>query len=101
MKRVDWEALEPALRKLKKDELLQVLREAYQALPSSGVVSVFGAYVDLTTLDSPPPARKSGAPRRLLEVVQRFHTDSLAGHYYEWVDSGCAEHAARDPRDRV
>lgn len=82
-KRIDWEALEPALRKLKKDELLQVLHEAYQALPSSRVVSVFGKYVDLTTLDSPPPSRKSGAPRRLLEAVQRFHAESLAGHYYE------------------
>ncbi len=82
-KRIDWEALEPALRKLKKEELLQVLREAYQALPASGVVSVFSTYVDLTLPDSPPPSRKSAAPRRLLEAVHRFHTESLAGHYYE------------------
>lgn len=78
-KRIDWEALEPALRKLKKEELLEVLGEVYQALPASGVVSVFSAYVDLTTLDLPSPSRK----RRLLEAVHSFHAASLAGHYYE------------------
>jgi len=82
-KRIDWEALEPALRKLKKEELMQVLGDAYQALPASGVVSVFGTYVDLTTLDLPSPSRKSVALRRLLEAVQSFHAASLAGHYYE------------------
>jgi hypothetical protein len=82
-KRIDWEALEPALRKLKKEALVQVLQDAYQALPASGVASVFGAYVDLTALDLASPSRKSTAPRRLLEVVQRFHAESLAGHYYE------------------
>lgn len=50
-KRIDWETLEPALRKRKKEELLKVLRDAYQALSASDVVSVFGAYVDFTTLD--------------------------------------------------
>ncbi len=30
-KRIDWKTLEPALRKLKKDELLHVLRDAYEA----------------------------------------------------------------------
>jgi hypothetical protein len=68
-KRKDWETLEPALRMLKKDALLQVLREARQAMPSSRVVSVFGAFVDLTTHDTPPPIGKRTAPRRLLEAL--------------------------------
>jgi len=82
-KRIDWEVLEPALRKLKKEELLKVLRDAYQALPASGVVSVFSAYVDLITLDLLSPSRKSAAPHGLLEAVQSFHAESLAGQYYE------------------
>jgi hypothetical protein len=53
-KRLDWKALEPALRKLKKEELVQVLRAAYQALPSSCVVSVFGAYVVLRRVTPRP-----------------------------------------------
>lgn len=69
-KSIAWETLEPALRKLKKAELLQVLQEAYQALPASRVVSVFSQYVDLAALDSPPSSQKSPAPRRLLEAVQ-------------------------------
>lgn len=78
-KRIDWEVLEPALRKLKKDDLLQLLQDAYQELPASRVVSVFGKWVDVTTFMSSTPA----APRRLLDAVQRFHADSLAGQYYE------------------
>jgi hypothetical protein len=84
-KRIDWESLEPALRKLKKDDLLQVLQDAYQELPASRVVSVFGAHVDLMTHESLPlPTKgKGAAPGRLLKAVERFHTDSLAGQYYE------------------
>lgn len=82
-RRIDWEVLEPAFRKLKKDDLLQVLHDAYQELPASRVVSVFGAYVDLMALESPPTNAKGAAPGRLLKAVERFHTDSLAGHYYE------------------
>jgi len=80
---MEWQTLEPTLRKLKKDALLQVLRAAYESLPASRVVSVFGAYVDLTTCETSTPSRKSVAPPRLLEAVHRFHADSLAGHYYE------------------
>ena len=36
---IAWKTLEPALSKLKKDELLHVLRDAYEALPASRVVS--------------------------------------------------------------
>ena len=82
-KRIEWEALEPALRRLKKDELLQVLHHAYRELPGSRVVSTFGEYVDLTALDSPPTARKGAVARRILEAAQRFHADSRAGQYYE------------------
>jgi hypothetical protein len=82
-KRIDWETLEPALRKLKKEELLQVLHDTYQVLPASRVVSVFGEYVDLTTLGSPLSSRKSPAPQRLVEAVQQFHAASVAGQYYE------------------
>lgn len=78
-RRIDWEVLEPAFRKLKKDDLLQVLHDAYQELPASRVVSVFGAYVDLIALESPPTNAKGAAPGRLLKAVERFHTDSLAG----------------------
>jgi hypothetical protein len=82
-KHLEWNTLEPVLRKLKKDELLQVLHDAYESLPASRVVSVFGAYVDLTTCDASPCSSKRAAPRQLLEAVRRFHADSLAGHYYE------------------
>ena len=82
-KRIEWETLEPTLRKLKKDELLHVLRDAYEALPASRVVSVFSEYVDLTRLHAPAYSRKSAAPKRLLDAVQRFHTESLKGRYYE------------------
>lgn len=82
-KRIDWATLEPALRKLKKEDLLQVLHHAYRELPASRVVSTFGEYVDLTALDSPPTASKGAVPRRILEAAQRFHAASLAGQYYE------------------
>ena len=82
-RRIDWEILEPALRKLKKDDLLQILRDAYQELPASRVVSVFGAYVDLMALESPPTNVKGAAQGRLLKAVERFHSDSLSGQYYE------------------
>jgi hypothetical protein len=82
-KRIDWEALEPALRRLKKEELLQVLHRAYRELPASRVVSLFGEYVDLTTPHSPTLARDDAAPHRLFKAVQKFHADSLAGQYYE------------------
>ena len=81
--RIEWEALEPALRKLKKNELLDVLAEAYRALPASGVVTVFGQYIDLPLREASRSARRGAAPRRLLEAVQRFHADSLAGQYCE------------------
>jgi hypothetical protein len=81
--RIAWKTLEPALSKLKKDELLHVLRDAYKALPASRVVVVFSEYVDLTMLDAPARSSKRPAPRRLLEAVQRFHAESLKGRYYE------------------
>lgn len=81
--RIAWKTLEPALSKLKKDELLHVLRDAYEALPASRVVVVFSEYVDLTTLDASARSSKRPAPRRLLEAVQRFHAESLKGRYYE------------------
>lgn len=83
IKRIEWKTLEPALRRLKKDELLHVLREAYDALPASRAVSVFGEYVDLTARNAPARSGKRATPRRLLEAVQRFHADSLKGQYYE------------------
>ncbi|MBV8887275.1 MAG: hypothetical protein JO235_25225 [Chroococcidiopsidaceae cyanobacterium CP_BM_RX_35] len=82
-KRIDWETLEPTLRKRKKEELLKVLRDAYQTLSASDVVSVFGAYVDFTTLDLQSPRSQGMAPNRLLAAVQNFHNQSLAGQYYE------------------
>jgi hypothetical protein len=82
-KRIEWEVLEPALRKLKKEELFQILRDAYQVLPASAVVAVFGSYVDLNMLDLPSSSRKNAAPPGLLEAVQSFHDRSLAGQYYE------------------
>ena len=85
-RRIDWKDLEPALRKLKKDDLLQVLHDAYQQLPVSRVVSVFGEYVDLLALESPSTNAKGAAPGRLLKAVKRFHVDSLAGQYYESFD---------------
>ena len=81
--RIAWKTLEPALSKLKKDDLLHVLRDAYEALPASRVVAVFSEYVDLTRLDAPVRSRKSPARRQLLEAVQRFHAESLKGRYYE------------------
>ena len=82
-RRIGWQVLEPALRKLRKDDLLQVLHDAYQELPASRVVSVFGVYVDLLALESPLTSAKGAAPGRLVKAVERFHTDSLAGQYYE------------------
>ena len=82
-KRIDWEHLEPALRTLKKEKLLQCLRDAHQALPASRIPSVFGAYVDITQLDTPPLSKKQAAPHSLLEAVQKFHAASWAGQYYE------------------
>lgn len=49
---------------------------------ASRVVSTFGEYVDLTALHALSAATKGAAPRRLLQAVQRFHTDSLAGQCY-------------------
>lgn len=82
-RRIDWKVLEPTLRKLKKDDLLQVLNDAYQELPDSRVVSVFGAYVDLLALESSSTTAKGAEPGRLRKAVERFHKDSVAGQYYE------------------
>ena len=82
-KRLEWQVLEPALRKVKKDELLSMLHEAYEALPASRAVSVFGGYVDLTRGEASSHAKTRSAPKQVLEAVQRFHADSLAGQYYE------------------
>src|SRR2546426_4150594 len=78
-KPMEWQTLEPVLRTLKKDALLQVLRAAYESLPASRVWSVFGAYVDPTTREASTPARTRAAPHRLLEAVHRFHAASLGG----------------------
>jgi hypothetical protein len=82
-KPIEWQTLEPVLRTLKKDALLQVLRAAYESLPASRVGAVFGAYMDPTTREASTPARTRVTPHRLLEAVHRFHAASLAGHYYE------------------
>ena len=82
-RRIDWEVLEPALRKLRKDDILQVLHDAYRVLPASRVVSVFGAHVDFMALESPPRNAKSAASSRLLKTVEKFHRESLQGQYYE------------------
>ena len=60
---INWEVLEPALRKLKKDDLLKVLHDAYKQLPASRVLSVFGEYVDLLALESPPYQCERCCPR--------------------------------------
>lgn len=82
-KRIDWETLEPALRKLRKDALLQVLHHAYQALPASRIGAVFGEHVDLTLLNPSVAARKGAEASGLLRAVKQFHADSLSGEYYE------------------
>jgi hypothetical protein len=70
-RRIGWQVLEPALRKLRKDDLLQVLHDAYQELPASRVVSVFGVYVDLLALESPLTSVVDGVKAGLFAAAMK------------------------------
>lgn len=80
--RVEWDRLSIALSKLRKDDLVDILGRAYDALPRTRLAQVFGDHVDLEKV-SVPKGQRSIAAGRLLEQVQQFHRDSLAGKYYE------------------
>ena len=75
----DWEQVSRSLKRLNKDALIEMLGLAYEVLPRTRIIEVFGEYVDFEALAAKP--RKSISAKRLLEIVQQFHKDSLKERY--------------------
>jgi hypothetical protein len=75
-KQIDWESIQPSVRKLRKDELLGLLHDAFHALPAARRVKVFREHGESNT--------GKLSPKRVLNEVKKFHADSLARHYYEY-----------------
>lgn len=65
------------LEKKKKDVLIELLRSAYVEMKSNQRSTVFGdiVYQDITT-------KKTINERKILDEVNKFYRQSLAGHYY-------------------
>jgi len=76
--KLDVEKLSKALRRLRKQELLDLLDDALEMLPQSKVEALVEDYVDLDKLR---PSRLLQG--QLLAEVKRFEMSSLAGDYYE------------------
>ena len=75
----DWDKVSRSLKRMNKDALIEMLGLAYEVLPRTQIIEVFGEYVDFEALASKP--RKSISAKRLLETVQQFHKDSLKERY--------------------
>ena len=82
-KRIAWEELEPGLRQLEKEALLEVLHAAYQALPATRLATVFGDHIELKSPKAIPKAAQEEGLSGVLEGVEFFRAQSLAGEYYE------------------
>jgi hypothetical protein len=78
---VEWEMLRVALTRLRKDELVEVLRMAFETLPQARITEVFGDHIDLEAIAGSPG--RSMSADRLLQTVRAFHRDNLKGKYYE------------------
>lgn len=80
--RIEWEKLRTALIRLRKEELIDILGAAFEALPKTRIVEVFGEYINIDKIAAPKGSRTLSAGR-ILKEVQAFHKESLAGEYYE------------------
>lgn len=77
LQKLDSKKLGNALRRLRKQELLDLLDDALELLPESELEELLEDHVDLDKLR--PSLRKG----QLLAEVKRFEKSSLAGDYYE------------------
>jgi len=75
----NWEKVSRPLKRLNKDALIEMLGLAYDVLPRTKIIEVFGEYVDFDAVAE--KSRKSISAKRLLETVQQFHADSLKERY--------------------
>lgn len=85
------EMLRKELRGLRRGDLLIIAERAIELVPKPTLKALVGDYVDVDDL---PEA--SATPDALLDEVQTFHVDSLAGRYFEdfAVNSrNCTEHS--------
>ena len=76
---IDKDQLFVILKRRKKAELLEILDRAFDEMPPKMQRAVF-----LELIQKSRPAKLDG--RSLLEDVEEFHRDSLAGRYYEPFD---------------
>lgn len=75
---VDIDKLRVALRKMSRGNLLMIAERAIELVPKTRLHVLVG---DMVRLDDLAPGKAGVAP--LLDEVRKFHTESLAGEYYE------------------
>ncbi|RDE49017.1 MAG: hypothetical protein DVS81_18930 [Candidatus Accumulibacter meliphilus] len=88
----DLESLRKELRAMSRGDLLIIAERAIELVPRVTLQALVGDYVHVE--DGASEARAT--PNALLDEVQTFHVDSLAGRYFEdfAVNSrNCAEHS--------
>jgi hypothetical protein len=77
LRKIDPKKLSSALRRLRKQELLDLLHDALKLVPEAEIEALVGGYVDLDKL------RLRARMGQLLTEVKDFERSSLAGDYYE------------------
>jgi len=85
------ERLRKELRGMSRGDLLIIAERALELVPMATLKALVGDYVHVDDL-----AEASATPNALLDEVQTFHVDSLAGRYFEdfAVNSrNCTEHS--------
>ena len=74
----DLGSLRKALRGMRRGDLLIIAERAMELVPKATLKALVGDYVHVGDL-----AEASATPDALLDEVQTFHVDSLAGRYFE------------------
>jgi hypothetical protein len=75
----DLESLRKELRAMSRGDLLIIAERAIELVPRATLQALVGDYVHVE--DGASEARAT--PNALLDEVQTFHVDSLAGRYFE------------------
>ncbi len=89
MKTIDYPKLHNTIRKLRRDELSELLIRATEQLPKTRLPKVFAGIIDLDEITTTGKNTNGNKPTtnntqsELLTEVEHFHTTSLAGQYYE------------------
>ncbi len=76
--KLDFDKLRSALRRLRKQELLDLLDDALDLIPKTKLEALVEDYVDLDKIRPTSPGKG-----QLLAEVKRFEMSSLDGNYFE------------------